>query len=50
MEKYVLLKVKPFESLKKFQARINEQARKGYRAINITGQHGAQVILMEKIN
>jgi hypothetical protein len=50
MEQYIFIKMKPFESMSKFQVRINDQARKGYTAINVTGQHGGFVVLMEKRN
>lgn len=49
MDKYIILRTKSFESLEKFQKRINEQAMKGYRAVCFGGQTGG-LVLMEKIN
>lgn len=48
MEKYIILRGKAFESLDKFQKRVNEQAAKGYRAVNLAGNMGT-IVLMEKI-
>lgn len=47
MEKYIIVRGKAFESIDKFQKRVNEQASKGYRAISITGTMGT-IVLMEK--
>lgn len=49
MEKYVIIRGKAFESMDKFQKRINEQASKGYKAVNIAGNMGT-IVLMEKIS
>lgn len=48
MEQYVIVSQKPFESKGKFQKRINDQAKKGYKAVGISGQMGGHV-LMEKV-
>ena len=48
MEKYVIVRGKAFESMDKFQKRVNEQASKGYKAVSITGNMGT-IVLMEKI-
>ena len=49
MDKYVIVRSKVFESTEKFQKKINEQARKGYKAVNIAGMEGGYVVLMERI-
>jgi hypothetical protein len=49
MEKYIIVRGKAFESVDKFQKRVNEQAAKGYKAINVAGQIGT-VVLMEKLS
>lgn len=49
MDKYVLIRSKVFESTDKFQKKVNDQARKGYRAVNISGMEGGYVVLMEKM-
>jgi hypothetical protein len=50
MKKYVLFKRKLFESLEKFEDRLNEECRKGYRAISMTNDQftGRPIILLEK--
>jgi hypothetical protein len=47
MEKYIIVRGKAFESVDKFQKRVNEQAAKGYKALSITGAAGT-IVLMEK--
>ena len=49
MEKYILVRGKAFESVDKFQKRVNEQTAKGYGAISVAGQIGT-VVLMEKLS
>ncbi len=49
MEKYILVRGKAFESVDKFQKRVNEQAAKGYKAISVAGQVGT-IVLMEKLS
>lgn len=49
MDKYKFLKKGLFESLQKFEGRINEQARKGYNAIAMTREpNGYMVVLFER--
>ncbi|MCB9185801.1 MAG: hypothetical protein H6601_03560 [Flavobacteriales bacterium] len=49
MKKYQIFKRKMFESLEKFEARLNEECRKGYRPISIASdQTNGTVILLEK--
>jgi len=52
MKKYQLFAQRMFESREKFEDRLNEECRKGYRAISMTTDHygGKQVILLEKTN
>jgi hypothetical protein len=50
MDKYKFLKKGLFESLEKFQTRINEQARKGYKAISMAKEsNGYMVVLFERL-
>lgn len=49
MDKYKFLKKGFFESLEKFESRLNDQARKGYRAIAMTKEpNGYMVVLFER--
>jgi hypothetical protein len=52
MKKYQLFGQKMFESREKFEDRLNEECRKGYRAISIAHDHysGKPVVLLEKIS
>lgn len=51
MKKYVLFKRKLFESLEKFEDRLNEECRKGYRPVAMMPEHGGHlVVLLEKIS
>lgn len=50
MDKYVIIQKKAFEKNSSFEKRINEQARKGYRAINLTVYGGVYAVLMEKMS
>lgn len=48
MEKYIIITSKAFEKMEKFQSRINDQARKGYRVVNMTHTGGTLAVLFEK--
>jgi hypothetical protein len=49
MKKYVIFKKKMFESIEKFESRLNEECRKGYRPISMTyDQTTGLVVLLEK--
>jgi hypothetical protein len=51
MKKYVIFKKKLFESTDKFEDRLNEECRKGYRSISMTTEpNGSLVVLLEKMN
>jgi hypothetical protein len=51
MKKYLIFKKKLFETLGKFEDRLNEECRKGYRPISMTRDpNGSLVVLLEKIN
>jgi len=50
MEKYVLVQGKAFEKLAKYQTRLNDQARKGYRAVSMSNTSGVLCTLFEKIS
>lgn len=50
MDKYKFLKKGFLESLDKFEGRLNEQARKGYKAIAMTKEpNGYMVVLFERL-
>lgn len=48
MDKYKILRKKVFESNDKFDERLNETARQGWRAISISETRGALTVLLEK--
>jgi hypothetical protein len=50
MKKYQLFKKKLFEGMEKFEARLNEECRKGYRPISMSTDHNGAtfVVLLEK--
>jgi hypothetical protein len=49
MKKYVIFKKKMFESIEKFEARLNDECRKGYRPISLTSDHTyGTMVLLEK--
>ena len=49
MKKYQILKKKMFEGTEKFESRLNEECRKGYRPVSMTYDHTVGlVVLLEK--
>jgi hypothetical protein len=48
MERYRLLKKGWVEGVGSFEKRLNEECRKGYRAISVSQMDGATVVLLEK--
>lgn len=48
--KFKFLSKKMFESAEKFEVRLNEECRKGYRPISMSADSGANtiVVLLEK--
>jgi hypothetical protein len=52
MKKYQLFAQKMFETREKFEDRLNEECRKGYRPLSIAANHtsGGSIILLEKVN
>ncbi len=50
MEKYIILTSKAFEKMDKFQSRLNDQSRKGYKALSMTHTGGSLCVLFEKIS
>jgi len=51
MKKYQLFKKKMFETMDKFEDRLNEECRKGYRPISMTYDHSSGIyVLLEKTN
>ena len=50
MDKYIILEKKMFEKSSAFEKRINEQNRKGYRAVNMALGQAGYAVLMEKMS
>lgn len=48
MEKYIILEKKMFEKTSAFEKRVNDQHRKGYRAVNMALGQAGYAVLMEK--
>ena len=49
MKKYQIFKKKMIEGVEKFEDRLNEECRKGYRPISMTYDHSTGlVVLLEK--
>ena len=46
--KYKILRRKAFESLEKFENRLNDECAKGWRAISIGTEHSGIVVLLER--
>ncbi len=46
----MILQRKAFEKLTTFEKRINEQSRKGYRAVNLHVGQAGWAVLMEKMS
>lgn len=49
MGNYKFLKRKGFESLDKFEKRINEIASQGWKVVNFTSDHGGLIVLFERV-
>jgi hypothetical protein len=51
MKKYLLFKKRMFESIEKFEERLNEECRKGYRPVSMaTEPSSTLIVLLEKLN
>jgi hypothetical protein len=48
--KYKILRRKAFESIEKFENRLNEECAKGWRAISIASEHSGIIVLLEREN
>ena len=48
MDTYIILQKGAFEKVKAFEKRINDQHRKGYRAVNLMAGSAGYAVLMEK--
>lgn len=48
MERYRLFKRGIFESLEKFEKRLNDECRRGYRAVSVSQSDGTTLVLLEK--
>lgn len=49
MKKYRIFKKKMFEGMEKYEARLNDECRKGYRPISMTYDHTTGIcVLLEK--
>jgi len=49
MGKYRFLKSKPFESIEKFEKRLNEDCGNGWRVISLVPHSGILLALLEKV-
>lgn len=49
MDKYQFLRKKPFESIAKFEKRLNEVTQRDWKAIGMITEHGQITILLERI-
>lgn len=49
MQNYQFLKKGTFETVAKFEKRLNEVAGSGWKAIGMTSDHGTITVLLEKI-
>lgn len=48
--KFRLLKKKAFESLEKFEIRLNDECQNGWRAISMSSDNGTLIVLLERDN
>jgi len=48
MDEYKLFKQNIFESVAKFEKRLNELCQQGWKPISITSDHGTSIILLQK--
>jgi hypothetical protein len=49
VEKYKFLQKGSFESLAKFEKKLNEMVSTGWRVVNFTNDHGGFVVLLERV-
>lgn len=49
MDRYKIVKKGVFESIAKFEERINSLSLEGWKAISIAADQGAMAVLLEKI-
>ncbi len=49
MQKYQFFKKGTFESLAKFEKRLNEMADSGWQAVTTTSDNGQMVVLLERV-
>lgn len=47
---YKILKKSPFESLTKFEQKVNDQASQGWRVVSVFNDQGRTVVMFEKKN
>ncbi len=51
MEDYKILTKKAFESISKFEKRLNEMCQKGWKPISLSSEsHGGVMVLLEKVD
>lgn len=50
MDEYKLFKQKTFESLEKFEKRLNEKCQQGWKPLSISTDDGGNIILLQKID
>lgn len=49
MDKYKLFKSKTFESLEKFEQRLNQECSKSWRVVSMVSHGGLLVAVLEKV-
>lgn len=50
MDEYKLFKQKVFESLEKFEKRLNEKCQQGWKPLSISTVDDGNIILLQKID
>ncbi len=48
MDEYKLFKQKAFESIAKFEKRLNETCQLGWKPLSISSDHGVSIVLLQK--
>lgn len=48
MSQYKFVKKGLFESLSKFEKKLNDTANSGWRVVNFSYQHGEMIVLLER--
>lgn len=48
IQRYRFFRQKAFESVDKFEIRLNDECRKGWRVVSITGNNAGLVVMLER--